>query len=269
MLLFGDAQGGITLADRNFRLLWRHHAFKGEVKGVAYIYDPSNHNKQFVFAVGDEFVHFNNTNTPNSAANTAVDDEEDYDPNSFRIKPAIATSPLKPSPVIPHETYYMIKIFNAADMSRPLHCFHASPGVASTAKITAFTVLPDGCQIALGFDTGTVLLFSGGYIREDGAASTSSHPSGGGASGGMRYYLPDAVLLQRERLDRRYFPVSSLHFCELRANSPTSGNAQAAAAPTTQLSSARQKQLQQQQLHQQQLYTQIRRVSFLRTPLPV
>ena len=29
-------------------------------------------------------------------------------------------------------------------------------------------------------------------------------------------YTPD-VLLQRERQDRRYFPVASLHFCELRA----------------------------------------------------
>ena len=57
MLLFGDRDGYISLADRNFKLLWNCKAFKGEVKGLAYVYDPNNHRKQYIFAVGDEFVH--------------------------------------------------------------------------------------------------------------------------------------------------------------------------------------------------------------------
>lgn len=52
MLLFGDGDGNITLADRNFNVLQRQQAFKGEVKGLAYVYDPSNHRKQYVYAVG-------------------------------------------------------------------------------------------------------------------------------------------------------------------------------------------------------------------------
>jgi hypothetical protein len=139
MLLFGDNDGNITLADRNFKLLWKCKAFKGEVKGLAYVYDPANHRKQYVFAVGDEFVHHSGESA--SAMSQA------------------------------QETFYMLKIFNANDMSRPLHVFHASPGVTPVATVTAFSVLSDGCQIALGFSTGTLLLFSGNFLKNAGEGS--------------------------------------------------------------------------------------------------
>lgn len=43
--------------------------------------------------------------------------------------------------------------------------FHANSGVTPTATITSFAVLGDGCQIALGFSTGTILLYSGNFIK--------------------------------------------------------------------------------------------------------
>ena len=60
-------------------------------------------------------------------------------------------------------------------MSRPLHVFHASPGITPTATITSFVVLSDGCQIAIGFSTGSILLFSGLFIKSnsDGIAMVS------------------------------------------------------------------------------------------------
>lgn len=51
-------------------------------------------------------------------------------------------------------------------MSRPIQAFQAAPGVAATCTLTAFNVLSDGCQIAVGFSSGSILLFSGNFIRE-------------------------------------------------------------------------------------------------------
>ena len=127
-------------------------------------------------------------------------------------------------------------------MSHPLHVFQASPGVSPSAKITSFAVLSDGCQIAVGFSTGTLLLFSGQYIKEGSSGTGSSAVVSGNASSGgdssgkhhhrgkgivgstsasQRFYMPDSVLLQRERQDKSYFPISNLHFCELRNSGST------------------------------------------------
>ena len=37
LLLFGDSSGFISLSDRNLHLSWKHKAFRGPVKGVAYV----------------------------------------------------------------------------------------------------------------------------------------------------------------------------------------------------------------------------------------
>lgn len=78
MLLFGDSTGNISLADRNFKMSWKTRVFRGEVKGLAYIYDPMNHRKQYIIAVGDEFVK------PSGEQATSVS--------------------------VKHEAYYMIKV---------------------------------------------------------------------------------------------------------------------------------------------------------------
>lgn len=235
-MLFGDHDGNIILSDRNFKLIWKHKAFKGEVKGVSYIYNPINHQKQYVFAVGDEFVHHSGKDgggirdTFTSGGMPSVDsgamisyDSEDSGSGDFHARNV-------------QENFYMLKIFDVNDMSKPLHSFHASPGVAPTATITSFAVLGDGCQVAIGYSSGSLLLFSGNYIYNEGADAKSS---GGGANAGHRMYLPDTVLLQRERLDRTYFPISSLHFYEVKSSNANT-------TTTTGGSSASQQQQQAQ-----------------------
>jgi len=163
LLLLGDADGNISIADHNFQGLneQRFKAFRGEVKDVAYLFDPSNHRRQFVVAVGDD-------SRPRIAADGTV------------------VSSITPS--------YVVKIFNAADTSRPVNAFLASPGVS--AVLTSFAVLPDGSQIAIGFSNRAVLLFSGSFLK-DGAM--------------MRQVSPEVILAPRAAL----LPVTGLHFVEI------------------------------------------------------
>ena len=69
MLLFGDADGFISLTDRNFNHADRKSkAFRGPVCGLAYVFDSISHSKQFVIAIGDE-------SRSNSSEATAVSTE--------------------------------------------------------------------------------------------------------------------------------------------------------------------------------------------------
>jgi hypothetical protein len=54
-LLFGDANGFITLTDRNLNVSWKHKVFRGPLKGVAHIEDGLAARKPYVAAVGDEY----------------------------------------------------------------------------------------------------------------------------------------------------------------------------------------------------------------------
>jgi hypothetical protein len=55
MLIFGDSSGNIIISDRNFHLSERKHkVFRGEVKGISYLFDPSNHSRQYIIAIGDD-----------------------------------------------------------------------------------------------------------------------------------------------------------------------------------------------------------------------
>lgn len=55
MLIFGDNTGNIIISDRNFHISERKHkVFRGEVKGVCYLFDPSNHSRQYIIALGDD-----------------------------------------------------------------------------------------------------------------------------------------------------------------------------------------------------------------------
>lgn len=57
-------------------------------------------------------------------------------------------------------------MFTTTDFSRPIQTFPASVNVPTGAILTAFSVLPDGSQIAAGFSNGAVLLFSGPFLKE-------------------------------------------------------------------------------------------------------
>lgn len=54
MLMFGDRTGHIIVSDRNFHISGRHKVFRGEVKGLAYLYDPTSLNKQYIVVLGDD-----------------------------------------------------------------------------------------------------------------------------------------------------------------------------------------------------------------------
>jgi hypothetical protein len=164
MLVFGDANGNIFIADNDFqRNQQKFKAFRGEVKAISYLFDPVNHRRQFVVAVGDD-------SRPRIAADGTV-------------VPSITSQ-------------YVVKIFNMADMSRPVNAFLASPGVDANALLTSFAVMNDGSQIAIGFSNRTVLLFSGAFLKE-------------GAM--LRQVQPEVILQPRPTL----MPVTGLHFCEI------------------------------------------------------
>lgn len=133
-LLFGDATGHIYIADRNLQLgEHKHKVFRGEVKGLRYLFDPQNHKKQFVVSVGDD-----------SRPRTTAD-----------------------GTVIPNITAsYVVKIFSVNDMSRPMNAFLAAPGIDTHSVLTAFAVTADATQIALGFSNRMILLFNGNFLKE-------------------------------------------------------------------------------------------------------
>jgi hypothetical protein len=76
-------------------------------------------------------------------------------------------------------------------MSRPLQVLNATAG---ESLLTSFAVLSDATQIAVGFDSGTVLLFSGMFLKEN----TQGRP-------------PAPIAL----MPRHKYQITGLHFCEL------------------------------------------------------
>jgi WD40 repeat protein len=90
---------------------------------------------------------------------------------------------------------YFVKIYEVNDMSRPLHSFPISTaGTGDNSSVSTFSVLPDGSQIAIGFSSGLVKLYTGSFLGDDtlgkqakGQILQLSHP----------------------------YPVSGLHFIEL------------------------------------------------------
>lgn len=56
-----------------------------------------------------------------------------------------------------------LQIYAASDFVRPLHVLNAT---VNDAVLTSFAVLSDGYQIAVGYENGAVILFSGRYLQE-------------------------------------------------------------------------------------------------------
>ena len=55
MLLLGDRTGHVYISQRSDQLAERKYKiFRGEVKGLSFVFDILNHRKQYVFAVGDD-----------------------------------------------------------------------------------------------------------------------------------------------------------------------------------------------------------------------
>ena len=219
MLLFGDAAGYISIADRSFQFDRKCKAFRGEVRGVRYLVDGANHRRQFVFAVGDD---------SRSAEGAALSGADNLNP----FGSGVSSSSAAPA----GNAQYVIKIFNMNDLARPIHAFHANAGVAADATVTSFTTLPDGSQVAVGYSNSAVLLFAAPFLKSD------SPP--------IRQLVP-VVLAQPEGPEQQHHSkssttqssssssssssasVSGLHFCLL----PTQPTPTAAAASSGDASS--------------------------------
>lgn len=54
-LIFGDILGNVFISDRSTQLSdKKYKLFRGEVKGLSYIYHPLHRHRQFIIAVGDD-----------------------------------------------------------------------------------------------------------------------------------------------------------------------------------------------------------------------
>jgi hypothetical protein len=55
MLMFGDRNGNVIFADRNFKVSGkRHKLFRGKIDNIFYLYDPASHTRQYLVVVGDD-----------------------------------------------------------------------------------------------------------------------------------------------------------------------------------------------------------------------
>lgn len=86
-------------------------------------------------------------------------------------------------------------------MARPIHILNAYSSVyheeSGPVFFTSFSILPDGSQLAVGYSTGAILMYSGSMLR-------ASDPAAGLGPQG-----PTLLLVSHR------YPVSGLHFTEL------------------------------------------------------
>jgi hypothetical protein len=88
-------------------------------------------------------------------------------------------------------------------MLRPIEAFHAASNLAEGANITAFAATSNGLQIAVGFSTGSIVLFTASLLA-DGSPS--------------RQHVPQILIQQHKTA------VSDLYFCEPFNNSNSARN---------------------------------------------
>jgi hypothetical protein len=64
--------------------------------------------------------------------------------------------------------YFAVKVFSVSELTqgRLIQTFQANPNLPPSAIPTSFVVLSDGSQMAIGFSNGTVLLFTGSFLKE-------------------------------------------------------------------------------------------------------
>jgi hypothetical protein len=182
MLLFGDEYGNIIISDRDFNSSSTsstasnstssdrrtYKIFNGEVIGLSYLFDKMNNNKQYIVAIGDD----------------------------SRPVETLDGTMANPSPV------YVIKMYNTADMLRPLVKLNAT---ISDGYVTSFACLHDGLAIAVGYSNGKILLFTGLFLKDFSASSSTSSSS----SSTLRPSPPTTILVSH------FAPVSALYFCEI------------------------------------------------------
>ena len=58
-VVFGDKSGYVYISDQNLQISnTKHQIFRGEIKHITCLVDGSNHNRQYIVALGDDAVHW-------------------------------------------------------------------------------------------------------------------------------------------------------------------------------------------------------------------
>lgn len=215
LLVFGDGAGSITICDRDFQIVSKKEkAFRGSILGISYLFDPKNHRRQYVVAVGDDSF-------PSDAPTSVLPDGSSVRSNlNYFVKVYC---------IVNQEWSKPIQNFPIQSSQRDGSVFNAGGGMDSTLgggggaaptttapaigggsgssgsdhsvpslnnELAAFAVMPDGSQIAIGFTSGAVLVYTGQFLKE-----SNGRP-------------PSASVL----MGRYAFPVAQLFFCEKTAS---------------------------------------------------
>ena len=142
MVVFGDSSGHCTLLDRQLKIDYKIKAFRGEVRDVCYLFDHTNANRrQYIVCAGDDAIAGGTTGGPNYAIKIFV---------------------------IKHSNLSGDKRHAVVETPRPLHVCQIT-GVHPLpigATLMGMAVLKDALQIAVSFSTGTVLYFTGNFLKD-------------------------------------------------------------------------------------------------------
>lgn len=142
----------------------KHKIFNSEVLGLSYVLDTANQNRQYIVALGD-------------------DARPSYDATA-----AYNASPVASTPV------YVIKVFSITDFQHPIQIINAT---INDATVTSFAVHSEGLEVAVGYSSGKVLVFTNVVSRDSQA----------------RAQTPTVLL------SSHFSPVSNLFFCESNSKS--------------------------------------------------
>ena len=72
-LIFGDTVGNVFISDRSTQLSdKKFKLFRGEVKGLSYIYHPIHRHRQFIIAVGDDSENVSTSSGASSRLDNSV-----------------------------------------------------------------------------------------------------------------------------------------------------------------------------------------------------
>ena len=72
-LIFGDTVGNVFISDRSTQLSdKKFKLFRGEVKGLSYIYHPIHRHRQFIIAVGDDSENASTSSGASSRLDNSV-----------------------------------------------------------------------------------------------------------------------------------------------------------------------------------------------------
>ena len=128
-MFIGDASGNLYQMDRSLQIISKHKIFRGQIFGLSYVLSSGQ----------------NTSGLKRQYLLVVGDDSSKTD-------------------AVEGVTYVM-KSFLVSDMSRAVQAFAVS-GLPKGAGITSICTTTDGMYTALGFTTGTLLLYEGDFFKE-------------------------------------------------------------------------------------------------------